>query len=71
MVLNANTSYQLTKNLEVFGLVQNLLNVKYETFGTFSPTSTVPIAAAPGATITRSLSPAPPVAAYAGVRLRF
>jgi iron complex outermembrane recepter protein len=39
--------------------VQNLLNVKYETFGTFSPTSLVPIAQAPGATLTRSLSPRP------------
>ena len=59
VVLNANTSYQVRRNLEVFGLVQNLLNVKYETFGTFSPTSLVPIAQAPGATLTRSLSPRP------------
>ena len=71
VVLNANTSYRVTRNLELFGLVQNLLNVKYETFGTFSPTSLVPIARVPGATLTRSLSPAPPVAAYGGVRLRF
>ncbi len=71
VVLNANTSYRLTQNLEFFGLVQNLLNVKYETFGTFSPTSSVPIAQVPGATITRSLSPAPPIAAYGGVRFRF
>ncbi len=71
VVLNANTSYRVTRNLEVFALVQNLLNVKYETYGTFSPTSSVPIAQVPGATITRSLSPAPPVAAYGGVRFRF
>jgi hypothetical protein len=45
--------------------------VKYETFGTFSPTSLLPSAIVPGAAITRSLSPAPPIAAYGGVRVRF
>lgn len=71
VVLNLDTRYQVTPRLEVFALVQNLLDTRYETFGTFSPASLVPAAQAPGASITRSLAPAPPVAAYAGMRLRF
>jgi iron complex outermembrane receptor protein len=71
VVLTLNTSYQVTPKLELFALVQNLLNVKYTTYGTFSPTALVPAASAPGATVTRSLSPAPPIGAYGGMRLKF
>jgi outer membrane receptor protein involved in Fe transport len=71
VVLSFNTSYQVTKNVQIFGLVQNVINANYETFGTFSPTSEVFLAQAPGATITRSLSPAPPIAGFGGVRVTF
>lgn len=71
VVLNANTSYQITPSLQVFALLDNMLDERYTTYGTFSPTSTVPNAVAPGATETRSLSPAPPLAVYAGLRFRF
>jgi len=70
-VLNVNTKYRITPNIEIFGLVQNVLNSKYETFGTFSDTGSIPIAQAPGASNTRSLSPAPPIAGYGGVRMTF
>ena len=69
--LNLNTSYQLTKNVQLFALVQNVTNEKYATFGTFSPTSSVFLAQAPGATNPRSLSPAAPVGGFAGVRVTF
>ena len=71
VVLNANTSYRITPALQVFALVENALNERYVTYGTFSPTSSVPNAIVPGATETRSLSPASPIAAYAGLRMRF
>jgi iron complex outermembrane receptor protein len=70
-VANANTSYQVTKNLQLFALLQNTFNAKYVTFGTFSPTATVPIVEVPGASNPRSLSPAPPIAAYGGMRITF
>ncbi|OYV34827.1 MAG: hypothetical protein B7Z80_20135, partial [Rhodospirillales bacterium 20-64-7] len=50
VVVNINTSYQVTPKIQVFALVQNLFNADYVTYGTFSPTNTVPIAQAPGAT---------------------
>jgi hypothetical protein len=49
-VLNLHTSYQLTTNLQLFGLIENAFNTTYYTFGTFSPTSSVPIVQVPGAT---------------------
>jgi len=71
VVLNLNTSYRVTKGVEVFGLVQNLTNERYATFGGFSPVSLVPIAGVPNAANTRSLSPGAPVAGFGGVRVTF
>ena len=71
VVIGANTAYQVTRNLEIFGQVQNAFNRRYETFGTFAETSNVPIAQAPGAANPRSLAPAPPIAGYGGIRVRF
>jgi outer membrane receptor protein involved in Fe transport len=70
VVVNLSTSYTINKHLQVFGVVENLFNTKYATFGTFSPTSEVPIIEVPDASVTRSLSPGAPLAVYAGVRAR-
>jgi hypothetical protein len=59
----------VTERVELFATLRNLLDKKYETFGTFSPTSDVPIPEAPGASNPRSLSPAPPFSLFAGARL--
>ncbi|HEY3912244.1 MAG TPA: TonB-dependent receptor [Stellaceae bacterium] len=70
-VLNLHTSYQVTRNFQLFALIENAFNATYYTFGTFSPTSAVPIAQAPGATEPRSLSPAAPIAVAVGLRATF
>lgn len=70
-VLNANTSYRLTPSVELFGLVQNLTDTKYATYGGFSPVTLAPIVQAPGSNNTRSLSPGAPIAGYGGVRVIF
>jgi outer membrane receptor protein involved in Fe transport len=70
-VLNLHTSYQLTPNLQLFALLENAFNTTYDTFATFSPTSSVPIVQAPGAANTRSYSPAAPIAGTVGVRITF
>ena len=67
-VLNLNTTYQVTKHVEVFGLVQNVFNNRYYTFGTFFEPSEVPFL---GLTDPRTVSPGAPLAAYAGVRAKF
>ena len=71
VVLNLNTAYQVTKTIQVFGLVQNVTNEKYATFGGFSPVGLVPILQAPGAMNTRSVVPGAPVAGFGGVRVTF
>ncbi len=70
VVFNFTTAYDVTPNIQVFALVTNLFNAKYETFGTFSPTAEVPLREAPNATNSRSLSPGMPRAVYVGGRLR-
>jgi iron complex outermembrane recepter protein len=70
-VLNLNTSYQVTPNVQLWALVQNAFNATYYTYGTFSPTTSVPIIQAPNATNTRSYNIAAPIAAFGGVRVTF
>ena len=67
-MVNLHTTYQINKQAEVFGLVQNLFNKRYYTFGTFFDTSEVPFL---GLTDPRTLSPGAPLAAYAGLRVKF
>ena len=70
-VLNLHTSYQMTPHLQLFALIENAFNTAYYTFGTFSPTSSVPIVQVPGATNPRSYSPAAPIAGTVGIRITF
>jgi outer membrane receptor protein involved in Fe transport len=69
--LNLHTSYDLTPHIQLFANLQNALDRRYYTFGTFSPTSSVFLAQAPTATNPRSYSPAAPIGAFGGVRVRF
>ena len=68
-----NASYQVTKNIEVYARVENLLDHRYYTYGTFFDTTAVPNFANGGAAFVdpRSLSPAAPRAIYAGLRATF
>jgi outer membrane receptor protein involved in Fe transport len=70
-VLNLHASYQITKNFQLFGLLQNAFNATYYTFGTLAPTAIVPIAQVPGANNPRSFSPAIPIALTVGIRATF
>lgn len=70
-VLSLHAAYQLTSRLQLFVRVENATNQRYATYGTFSPTASVFLAQAPGATDPRSVSPAAPVAAYGGIRVSF
>lgn len=70
-VLNLHTSYQLTKNVQLFAEINNAFNAQYYTYGTFGPTSAVPIAQAPGATNPREYSVAAPIGVFVGVRATF
>jgi len=71
VTLNLSTSYQVAPNIQLFGLVENVTDTKYYTYGTFSPTTEVFLAQAPNATNPRSYSPAAPIGGFGGVRITF
>ena len=66
-VVNLTTTWKVNKKVEAFGLVKNVFNKRYYTFGTFFDTGEVPFL---NLTDPRTLSPGAPFAAYAGVRFK-
>jgi outer membrane receptor protein involved in Fe transport len=70
-VMNLHSSYDITPRVQVFANAQNVLDRRYYTFGTFSPTNSVFLAQAPNATNPRSYSLAAPIGFFGGVRVKF
>ena len=75
-VVNMHTSYQVTKNVEVFGLVQNLFNQHYYSAGTFFSTAGFNNSTPGGANLMtfndpRTFLPRMPLAVYAGLKAMF
>jgi iron complex outermembrane recepter protein len=64
-VVNLHSSYKVTDNLEVFGLVRNLFDRHYFTSGTFFDITSFPYL---GLTDPRTFAPGMPFAAYVGVK---
>jgi iron complex outermembrane receptor protein len=67
VVFGAHTSYQVSKQLQVYGLVQNIFNQHYSTAGALFDITSLPNTA-PYLTDPRSLGPAIPFAIYGGLR---
>jgi len=70
-VMNAHTTYDITPHIQLFASAQNLLDRRYYTYGTFSPTTSVFLAQAPNATNPRSYCLAAPLGFFGGVRVKF
>jgi iron complex outermembrane recepter protein len=76
-VLNLHTSYQITPNIEVFGLINNVLNERYYVQGTFFETGGFQSANSnvnnlqASLTDPRTFLPGMPLAAYAGLKVKF
>lgn len=72
-VVNADASYQVTKNVQIYARVENLLGGRYYNFGTFFDTTQVPNFGNGGNAFTdpRSLSPSQPRSFYAGLKATF
>ena len=69
VVFNAQTSYQVSKQLEIYGLIQNVLDYKYYTYGSLFETGGL-LDVAPYLTDPRTLGNAMPFAVYAGLKYR-
>ncbi len=66
--VNLHSSYQIAKNIELFGLVKNLFNQHYYVYGTFFDVTSFPYL---NLTDPRTFVPGMPFAAYAGARATF
>jgi iron complex outermembrane receptor protein len=64
-VVNLHSSYKISQNVEVFGMVRNLFDQHYYTYGTFFDVTTAPYL---NLTDPRTFLPGMPFAAYLGMR---
>lgn len=72
-VFNLHASYQIDKTFRLYGRLDNVLDNRYATYGTFFDTAAIPNLANGGAPFIdpRSLSPARPRAFYVGLKATF
>jgi iron complex outermembrane receptor protein len=77
-VVNLHTSYKVTENFEIFANIQNALNARYSTFAAFGDPTGIGAPGIPAGAVAngpgvdnRFLGPAPPIAVFGGVRVRF
>jgi len=79
-VVNLRTGYRVNDNVELYGIVKNLFSTDYATFGTYFDTEALrtvggtPVGAGPNGTDLenpRTVTPAPPLAVYGGLKVRF
>ena len=69
---NIHASYQLTDNIQIFGLVNNLFNNRNPSYGTFfDTTSDAQIANGVPYTDPRTVTPLTPLSLYGGIKITF
>jgi iron complex outermembrane recepter protein len=72
-VVNLRTSYEVTKGVTIYGLINNLFDHKYATYGTFYDTDIKTVSGDPSTSLSNPamVTPAQPFSVYAGVKVRF
>ncbi len=68
VVFNANASWQVTDQIRVFGMVDNIFNNKYATYGTFYDNDDIEFLELNGS---RTVTPARPRGFYGGIAYKF
>ena len=68
--VNLHTSYQVTKEVQVFGIVNNLFNRKFATFGTYFDAGSIVNVLPNPPTDPRTITPAQPLSVYVGMRAK-
>jgi outer membrane receptor protein involved in Fe transport len=73
--VDLNTSYDVTQNIQLYGLVKNLFDQKYGLYGTYFEADEVgevdEALGGAGFSDPRTISPSMPFAAYGGVKVRY
>jgi iron complex outermembrane receptor protein len=72
-ILNLRSSYQLTKNVQIYGLINNVTNTRAETFATFFDTTSAASSSAQFLAFTspRQVSINAPLGFFAGAKMTF
>ena len=78
-VVNIHSSYDITKNIQIYGLVNNVFDTHYGLFGNYfnldggqqRGRAPIPRPARASSHNPRTITPGAPLAAYGGVKLRF
>lgn len=70
-VINLHSAYEITDNVELFALVQNLTDSKYASFGIFGDVTSTPLPGVANPSDPRFVSVGAPLAAFGGLRVRF
>ncbi len=68
--VNLHTSYQIRKDIQLFGVVNNLFNRRYALYGSYFEPQSIVNAIANPPTDQRTQTPAQPLSVYAGLRYR-
>jgi iron complex outermembrane receptor protein len=69
--VNLYTSYQLTKEIQLFALLNNVFDRHFSTYGTYFQVDSVANAISTPLTDPRTQTPAQPLSVYAGARIRW
>ena len=70
-VAQLHSSYQVTDNVELFAIIQNLFNNNYATFGIFGDVTKTPLPGVANPSDPRFVTLAAPVAVFGGIRVTF
>ncbi|MFI5012842.1 MAG: TonB-dependent receptor [Hyphomicrobiales bacterium] len=65
---NLHASYQISKNVQIYGLVENVFDTRYKTFGILGNPTNIPFL---NLTDPRQFSLGPPLGVYAGIKASF
>ncbi len=68
---NLHIERRVSEQFAIYGVMQNVFNRRYATFGTYAPVDSVPVLEAPDLEDPTSVSPGAPRSVYLGLRLRF
>jgi len=68
-VVKLHTSYEISKNVQIYGIVNNLFDNRYALYGTYFQTQD--FGSGVNFTDARTETPAAPLSAYAGLKIKF
>jgi iron complex outermembrane recepter protein len=69
--VNLHTSYDITNNIQIYGLVDNLFDAHYGIYGTYFDTGETNDSFGTTFADPRTIVPAPPITAYGGIKVKF